>query len=81
MGKSLKGKELGVGISQKKDGSYLGRVTDRNGERYSKTFKKLAECKKWVAEMQYKKEHGNILDCKAPTVTASFEYWLYEIKK
>lgn len=81
MGKSLKGKELGVGISQKKDGSYLGRVTDRNGERSSKTFKKLAECKKWVADMQYKKEHGNILDCKVPTVTSSFEYWLYEIKK
>ena len=38
MGKSLKGKELGEGISQRKDGYYVGRYTDRTGKggrRYS----------------------------------------------
>lgn len=33
MGKDLKGKELGVGISQRKDGVYQGRYTDRWGKR------------------------------------------------
>lgn len=35
MGKDLKGKELGVGISQRKDGVYQGRYTDRWGKRKS----------------------------------------------
>lgn len=33
MGKSLKGKELGVGLSQRKDGVYQARYTDRWGKR------------------------------------------------
>ena len=30
MGKDLKGKELGVGISQRKDGMYTGRFTTKS---------------------------------------------------
>ena len=33
MGKDLKGKELGVGLSQRKDGVYQARYTDRWGKR------------------------------------------------
>lgn len=33
MGKDLKGKELGVGISQRKDGLYTARFTGRDGKR------------------------------------------------
>mgnify|MGYP003305444062 CR=1 FL=1 len=33
MGKDLRGKELGEGISQRKDGTYLGRYTNRLGKR------------------------------------------------
>ena len=33
MGKDLKGKELGIGISQRKDGLYTARFTDHNGKR------------------------------------------------
>ena len=33
MGKSLKGKELGKGITQRKDGIYQGRFVNRFGER------------------------------------------------
>ena len=33
MGKSLKGKELGTGISQRKDGLYTARYTNRQGDR------------------------------------------------
>ena len=41
MGKPLKGKELGKGISQRKDGLYQGRFTNRFGKReviYDKTY-------------------------------------------
>lgn len=33
MGKDLRGRELGKGISQRKDGLYSGRYTDRFGKR------------------------------------------------
>ena len=38
MGKNNKGKELGKGILQKKDGKYLARFTSRTGKRREKTF-------------------------------------------
>lgn len=51
MGKDLKGKELGIGITQRKDGVYQARYCDRFGKRKSiygtnlrGLRKKLAEC-------------------------------------
>lgn len=41
MGKDLRGKELGVGISQRSDGLYTARYTDKLGKRRQKYFKKL----------------------------------------
>lgn len=44
MGKDLKGKELGVGLSQRKDGVYQARYTDRWGRRktiYGKSIREL----------------------------------------
>ena len=44
MGKDLKGKDLGIGISQRKDGIYQGRYTDRWGKRktiYDRDIRKL----------------------------------------
>lgn len=44
MGKDLKGKELGIGISQRKDGIYQARFNDRWGKRktiYNKSIKEL----------------------------------------
>lgn len=46
MGKDLKGKELGTGIIQRKDGMYTGRYVDRFGKRktvYNKRLKGLKE--------------------------------------
>ena len=45
MGKDLKGKELGVGISQRSDGFYVGRFTTKYGQRKQKLFHKLQECR------------------------------------
>ena len=39
MGKDIKGKELGVGISQRReDGLYVGRYTNKCGKRIQKLF-------------------------------------------
>ena len=50
MGKSLKGKELGIGISQRKDEIYQGRYTDRWGTRQTIYDSNLRELKKKLAK-------------------------------
>lgn len=80
MGKDLKGKELGVGISQRKDGLYTARFTCKDGKRKQKYFKKLQECRKWIADAQFEDEHGNINASSDMTVDAWFEYWINDIK-
>lgn len=45
MGKSLKGKELGKGIGQRKDGLYYARCTDKAGQRLERCFQMLTEVK------------------------------------
>lgn len=49
MGKDLKGKELGVGISQRKDGLYQARYSDRWGKRKTIYGKNLRELRKQLA--------------------------------
>ena len=73
MGKDLKGKELGVGISQRKDGLYTARFTGKDGKRKQKYFKKLQECRKWIADAQFEDEHGGINASSDMTVDAWFE--------
>lgn len=81
MGKDLKGKELGVGISQRKDGLYTARFVSKiNGKTIQKYFPKLQDCRKWYADAKFDDEHGNINACKNMTVNAWFEYWLENIK-
>ena len=80
MGKDLRGKELGVGISQRKDGMYTGRFTTKSGKRKQKYFHKLQECRAWMAYAQFEDEHGDVFFSDSPTVNAWFEYWLEEVK-
>ncbi len=65
MGKDLKGKELGVGITQQKNGLYSARFVDKFGKRRQKRFKKLQECRQWIADATYVDEHSNILQATA----------------
>ena len=60
MGKDIKGKELGVGIVQQANGLYVARFTDKHGRRQSKRFKKLQECRQWIADATYIDEHTDI---------------------
>lgn len=80
MGKDLKGKELGVGISQTKRGDYTARFTDKFGKRQQKYFKKLHECKKWLADAQFLDEHSNVNNPHNMIVDAWFDYWI-DVKK
>jgi len=76
MGKDLKGKELGVGISQQKDGLYVGRFVNRSGKRVTKRFKKLQECRQWIADAEFENEHNDINALGDMTVDAWYEYWM-----
>lgn len=76
MGKDLKGKELGQGISQRKDGYYVGRYTSKNGKRIQKLFLKVKECQKWLADNQYLDAHSNIDFPHDMLVSAWYDYWI-----
>lgn len=81
MGKDLKGKSLGVGICQRKDGLYYARfVSKRTGKSVEKYFKKLQECRQWYADARFNDEHGGINVSGNMTVTAWFNYWIDNIK-
>ena len=80
MGKSLEGKELGKGITQRQDGRYVARYTDSMNKRVQKVFGELAECQEWLKkELEYK-EKGNFNVPSQITVDAWFDYWI-NIKK
>ena len=81
MGKDLKGKELGVGIVQEANGLYVARFTDKHGRRQSKRFKKLQECRQWIADATYIDEHTDIENATDMLVDAWFEYWISVKKK
>ena len=72
MGKDLRGKELGRGISQREDGLYVARYTNKYGKRVQKVLPKLQELRQWLADAQYKEEHSNIDFPDAMTVNAWF---------
>lgn len=58
MGKDLKGKELGEGLCQQKDGRYLGRYTDRYGKRHSIYAHKLKDLKEKLTKAKYEDSLG-----------------------
>ena len=79
MGKDLKGKELGQGLSQRKDGRYSARITI-SGKRVEKYFAKLQEAKRWLTGAMYEKEHGGIVQGEI-TVDEWFWKWIDMYKK
>ena len=56
MGKSLKGKELGTGITQRKDGLYQGRFTNRFGKKIFVYGKTVSEIRQKLRSEQYNDE-------------------------
>lgn len=80
MGKNLKGKELGDGITQRKDGRYSARYRDVLGKRREKYFKSVSEAKEWLITSRFNNLHDNIVSGDDMTVNAWFDYWVEEIK-
>ncbi len=81
MGKSLKGKELGIGITQRRDGRYSAKFKSKSGKRIEKYFDKPAAARSWLAEAKYEDAHGQIGSSAKITVDAWFSYWITEIKE
>lgn len=79
MGKSLKGKECGKGICQRKDGKYYARFVNKNGVRKDDYFNTLSEARNWLEEVRYADKHDNIYVPSAMTVDTWFEYWIDNI--
>lgn len=80
MGKDLRGKELGEGISQRKDGRYSARYRDVAGRRREKYFNKASEAREWLINSRYVNLHGSIVAGEEMTVNAWFEYWINNVK-
>lgn len=81
LGKSLKGKELGKNISQRKDGLYQARFINRFGKRETIYAKKYSEITKKLRELQYQDEKQlNPVDSNI-TLDEWFETWIHTCKK
>lgn len=80
MGKNLKGKELGKGIGQRKDGLYYARCTDAMGQRQEKCFQNLRDAKNWQKERQFwnamsQRQSESTDAVKEMTVDEWFQFW------
>lgn len=76
MGKDLKGKELGKGIAQRKDGCYYARYNDRFGRRVNIYNRNLKVLKDELNTAIYKdKTQSNVIDTTI-TLDEWFEKWM-----
>ena len=78
MGKNLKGKECGKGISQRKDGLYCARFVDKCGKRHEKYFSSIPEARNWLDEARYEDKHDVFIPSDM-TVDDWFDYWINNI--
>ncbi len=81
MGKSLKGKELGRGISQRKDGLYQARFINRFGKRQTVYAKTYNEITKKIRDGQYEDEKQLNVVSSNMTLDEWYEVWLDTCKK
>ena len=80
MGKDLKGREVGRGIKQRKNGKYEGRYIDSFGERKSIYADNLTELRRILTEKQYEKDNHISLKDENITVDGWFSKW-FEVYK
>ena len=83
MGKSLKGKELGTGISQRKDGRFSARFVTSTGKRVEKYFPYVQEARSWLAEARLKDLQcfDQMTFCFGMTVDSWYQFWIKNIKE
>ena len=81
MGKDLKGKEIGNGIFQRKDGRYYAKFTNRYRQLCGHYFNDVNEAKSWLAEEKAKDQLKINIVNSSITLDIWFDKWLNEIKK
>ena len=79
MGKNLKGKEIGKGICQRKDGLYVARFVNRYGNRTTKCFPTIPKAKNWLSEAKYADDHEEVFVPSEMTVDDWFNFWIENI--
>lgn len=79
MGKSLRGKECGKGIYQRKDGLYHARFVDKAGKRHEKYFQTIPEARNWIEQAKYADKHEDVFCPSDTTVDAWFSFWIENI--
>ncbi|MCD7864330.1 MAG: site-specific integrase [Lachnospiraceae bacterium] len=81
MGKSLNGKELGRGITQRKDGLYQARFINRFGKRQTIYAKTYSDVTKKLRDEQYEDERQlNVIDSNM-TLDEWFDIWMKTCKR
>ena len=80
MGKSLTGKELGQGISQRKDGRYQARFTNRFGKRQTIYGQTVNEVRQKLRTEQYEDEKQINVVSSDMTLDEWFEIWMETCK-
>ena len=75
MGKDLKGREIGRGLSQRKDKKFSARYVSKSGKRIEKYFNTLPEARNWLADSKYEDNHSNVGVTSTVTVDTWFNYW------
>ena len=81
MGKSLHGKELGKGLSQRKDGLYQGRFVNRFGKKQTVYAKTLNEVRQKLRNEQYEDEKALNVVTKDVTLDEWYAIWMDTCKK
>lgn len=86
MGKDLRGRELGKGLTQTKDRKYHARFLSKAGNRPERAFRTLPEARNWLAEAMYADSHDAKAVCpdthddvsvpNEMTVNDWFDYWI-----
>lgn len=79
MGKDLKGKNLGTGLSQRKDKLYSARFVSKSGKRIEKYFATLPEARNWLAQARQEDSQSTPGITSTVTVDTWFNYWFDNI--
>ena len=80
MGKDLKGKELGKGIYQRKDGRYCGRYVDRFGSRKTLYNEDLRLLMKELQQAEYESANNLSIVNTKTTLDEWYSKWLFVYK-
>ena len=80
MGKSLKGKELGIGITQRQDGLYQARFTNRFGKRETLYDKNLNNLRTQMRKAQTADDNGVNLVKSNMTLDEWYKVWITTCK-